>query len=367
MKKPRMIWTGTLLCLLLLTACQSAPDKPTNSDTGNTPDSSVLQFSNPVENNTDAGGDVTSISDANMELVRSVNGTAIEETITMADGKQIILNAQVDTENVESVKQYQYEVLPVTDELRKMLFTTFFGERASEAIYDQRNDVWELHNSESIGDYYLYEHTMAMAGESVPGEEIFTLQYRDVNLYPFEDNLLPSLTECGVSIPLEDVISLCGTITDAIAPQNSYVADTVLPYGNQGRRPYYKIFFRRTADGMPITGYLLSVCYAFVMSLIIFWLNLRISKVLSYLAAVLVHVAGYILTIGFLTGSYRKFSLLANSLLMYHNISGSETESAYLTLPQSFLIYAAVAVVLFLLILRAIHTYDYRITVGTKQ
>lgn len=120
-----MIWTGTLLCLLLLTACQSAPDKPTNSDTGNTPDSSVLQFSNPVENNTDAGGDVTSISDANMELVRSVNGTAIEETITMADGKQIILNAQVDTENVESVKQYQYEVLPVTDELRKMLFTTF--------------------------------------------------------------------------------------------------------------------------------------------------------------------------------------------------------------------------------------------------
>lgn len=255
MKKPRMIWTGTLLCLLLLTACQSAPDKPTNSDTGNNSDSSVSQSSNPVENNTDAGSDIASISDANMELVRGVNGIAIEETITTADGKQIILNAQVDTENVESVKQYQYEVLPVTDELRKTLFTTFFGERASEAIYDQRNDVWELHNSESIGDYYLYEHTMAMAGESIPGEEIFTLQYRDVNLYPFEDNLLPSLAECGVSIPLEDVISLCGTITDAIAPQNSYFADTVLPYGNQGRRPYYKIFFRRTADGMPITGY----------------------------------------------------------------------------------------------------------------
>lgn len=48
---------------------------------------------------------------------------------------------------------------------------------------------------------------------------------------------------------------MCGTITDAIAPQNSYTADTVLPYGNQGRRPYYKIFFRRTADGMPIIGY----------------------------------------------------------------------------------------------------------------
>ena len=103
------------------------------------------------------------------------------------------------------------------------------------------------------------------------------------------------------------------------------------------------------------------------MSLIIFWLNLRISKVLSYLAAILVHVAGYILTIGFLTDSYRKFSLLANSLLMYHNVSGSKAETAYLTLPQSFLIYVVVAVVLFFLILHAIRSYDFRITVGTKQ
>lgn len=116
-----------------------------------------------------------------------------------------------------------------------------------------------------------------------------------------------------------------------------------------------------------VLSYLLSVGYVFVMSLIIFWLNLRISKVLSYLAAILVHVAGYILTIGFLTDSYRKFSLLANSLLMYHNVSGSEAENAYLTLPQSFLVYAAVAVALFLLILHAIHSYDFRITVGTKQ
>lgn len=172
----------------------------------------------------------------------------MDERITTADGKQILLNARVNTENVENVQQYQYEVLPITDELRKTLFNLFFGERASKAVYDQRNDVWELHNSEAIGDYYLYEHTMAMAGESVPGEEIFTLQYRDVNLYPFDDNLLSTSEECGVSTPLEDVISLCSTITDAIAPQSNYTADTVLPYGNQGRHPYYKIFFRRTVD-----------------------------------------------------------------------------------------------------------------------
>lgn len=114
-------------------------------------------------------------------------------------------------------------------------------------------------------------------------------------------------------------------------------------------------------------SYLLSVCYTFVMSLIIFWLNLRISKVFSYLAAAMVHVVGYILTVGFMTAFYRRFSLLANSLLMYHNISGSEAESIYLTLPQSFLVYVAAAILLTILILDAIHIYDFRITVGTRQ
>ena len=255
MKKTKKFWTGALLCLLLLTACQPAPDKPTNSETSSTPDASVSQPSNTIENSADSGSDIDSILDSNMELVRSVNETTMDDRITTADGKQILLNARVNTENVENVQQYQYEVLPITDELRKTLFNLFFGERASKAVYDQRNDVWELHNSEAIGDYYLYEHTMARAGESVPGEEIFTLQYRDVNLYPFDDNLLSTSEECGVSTPLEDVISLCSTITDAIAPQSNYTADTVLPYGNQGRHPYYKIFFRRTVDGMPITGY----------------------------------------------------------------------------------------------------------------
>ena len=169
MKKTKKFWTGALLCLLLLTACQPAPDKPTNSETSSTPDASVSQPSNTIENSADSGSDIDSILDSNMELVRSVNETTMDGRITTADGKQILLNARVNTENVENVQQYQYEVLPITDELRKTLFNLFFGERASKAVYDQRNDVWELHNSEAIGDYYLYEHTMAMAGESVPG------------------------------------------------------------------------------------------------------------------------------------------------------------------------------------------------------
>lgn len=255
MKKIRITWMGALLCVLLLTACQPAPGEPTTPDTSTTPDAAVSQSANLTENDLNVGDDLVSVSEANMELVRNMNGATIEGKIATADGKQIFLDAQVNTENIEKIQQYQYKVLPITDELRQALFAAFFGERASEAVYDQRNDVWELHNSEAIGDYYLYEHAIAMAGESVPGEEIFKLEYRDVNLYPFEDNLLSSFAECDVSISLENAISLCNTIIDAIAPQDNYTVDTVLPYGNQGRRPYYKIFFRRTVDGMHVIGY----------------------------------------------------------------------------------------------------------------
>ncbi len=116
-----------------------------------------------------------------------------------------------------------------------------------------------------------------------------------------------------------------------------------------------------------LISYLLSVCYVFVMSLFIFWFNLLTSKVLSYLAAILVHVVGYMLSTGFVTDSYQRFSLFANSLLMYHNFTGSQAEALYPTLPQSLLIFTVIGAALFLLILHAIRNYDFRITVGTKQ
>lgn len=262
MKKHLII--GLSLCLVIgLTACKQPP---VTEDRIHTAGKQENTESVALENSTEAditAEDTKPETEAvtnnsyvkNLSMVHQADGLHISETIKAPNEKQIIIDAQVSTGNVTGLSQYSYILSPPDDTLRTSLFRAYLGNGADSAVYDERNDVWELHNSESIGDYYLYEHTMAMAGESVPGEEIFTLQYRDVNLYPFEDNLLPSLAECGVSIPLEDVISLCSTITDAIAPQNSYVADTVLPYGNQGRRPYYKIFFRRTADGMPITGY----------------------------------------------------------------------------------------------------------------
>lgn len=114
-----------------------------------------------------------------------------------------------------------------------------------------------------------------------------------------------------------------------------------------------------------LASYVLSVCYAFVMSLFLFWLNLRIAKVLSYLAAMMVHVLGYLISIGMLGNYFHRFSLLSNSLLMFHNISDSQSEIPFPTLGHSFAVYAVIAIILAFFILRAIRNYDFRITVGT--
>ena len=45
----------------------------------------------------------------------------------------------------------------------------------------------------------------------------------------------------------------------------------------------------------------LSVAYSFVMSLFIFWFNLKLPRVISYVFAIMIHVIGYLLTAVFLS------------------------------------------------------------------
>ena len=47
----------------------------------------------------------------------------------------------------------------------------------------------------------------------------------------------------------------CGLIVDSITNTGDYAADYVHAYGNNGRRPYLKVVFKRILDGMPVTAY----------------------------------------------------------------------------------------------------------------
>lgn len=260
----RMILTGMLVCCFgFLAACQSVPDAIQSDGTGleNPPaavsalPSQPVPQSQPSDDEPETASPTGTDASLNLEIAHQADGTVVEDTFLSSIGEQLILDAEVHTGQVQNIQQYQYEMQPPSESLRQALFTAYFGDQASEAVHDTLNNVWELRNSENGGDYYLYTTGASTAGPTVPGEERFSLTYRLVNLYPFEDNLLSSVDQCGVTMPLETVFSLCDEIAAGIAPGANYGADTVRPYGNQGRRPYYEIFYRQFADGMPITAF----------------------------------------------------------------------------------------------------------------
>jgi len=113
-------------------------------------------------------------------------------------------------------------------------------------------------------------------------------------------------------------------------------------------------------------GFLLNVGYGFLMSLFLFLFNLKFPRALGYLGTMMIHVAGYILTVLFLSKKAVRYSLFGNSLLMYHEI-GSFYEDQFMKLRGSFILYAVSSVIVVLFILKAVKRYDFRITVGTRQ
>lgn len=113
-------------------------------------------------------------------------------------------------------------------------------------------------------------------------------------------------------------------------------------------------------------SFTLSVCYAFVMSLLVFLLNLKLPYILAYFSAIMVHVINYRLTTAY-SRNYTRYSLLGNSLLMYHDIGGSYGNGLYLKPGQSFCVYGALTLLLCILLLLAIRSYDFKITVGDKS
>lgn len=115
-----------------------------------------------------------------------------------------------------------------------------------------------------------------------------------------------------------------------------------------------------------LIGFGLDVAYGFVMSLFLFLCNLKLSRNLGYAATMLLHAVFYMILSVFQSRYYARYSLLGNSMLMYHSVHGEYGE----LLPpfhQSFLIFGGVTVILVFLIFKSIRRYDFRITVGTKQ
>lgn len=246
-----------LLQIVALAACAEIPDSidrdgivvaGTNHDEDKVNDPAI-----PSEN-TSAPASKTPAEES-IAIISDSNGQHIKMDMDTPAGNKLCIDAVVEADGITQISKYNYVLVPISEELRESLFAARFGNRASEFEYDELNHVWTLSNSSSVADYYLYNTYNPMAGETVPGEESFSLEYRKVDLYPFEDNLLESVSSSAVTLPLDEVISLCNQLVGAITNQEDYTVDYVHAYGTNGRRPYYKLVYKRVLDGMPVTGY----------------------------------------------------------------------------------------------------------------
>lgn len=193
----------------------------------------------------------------NNAILTATDGRHIIQSISTADGYKIDINAVVNLSGIEKVDAYEYRFVEFTDERRVKLFDHFFGDLASTAEHDTYgfNDHWEIRFSDQIGDYFQFHVSYDFSSDSIPREEVFILSYHDVNLYPFEDNLLDSVDDVNIAISLDEAIVACDRFAGVISDEQKYTIGYIRPFGNSGRRQYYWIVYKQELDGMPVTTY----------------------------------------------------------------------------------------------------------------
>ncbi len=189
------------------------------------------------------------------EILAACAGTRVEQTIDVAGGTLLLISADVNVEGITGVSQYEYVLTDITEEKRADLFQSAFPETADQAEYDEMNDVWTLDIDPAIRNYFLYQISYSNGGTTIPGEQIIMFENRYYDLYPFEDNRLGSVSDSRVSASLDEAESVCRRVVDSITDSGDYALDFIHAYGNNGRRPYLKLVFKRMLDGMPVTAY----------------------------------------------------------------------------------------------------------------
>lgn len=110
--------------------------------------------------------------------------------------------------------------------------------------------------------------------------------------------------------------------------------------------------------------YFFSIAYGFIMSLLVFLLNLRFTRSIGYAATMIFHIISYAFAALFPSDAARKYSLLGNSLIMYHNIGGYYKDSTLPTVAGSFLGYMGIGILLVIGVIYSVKKSDLNITAG---
>lgn len=173
------------------------------------------------------------------------------------------------------------------------------------------------------------------------------------------------------------VISICGAL---YVLGNAYVENTwslpiqMLSIDTNGvQYTLYKAYFpyAHVLCLQPVFAFficfLLSTLYAVLMSLVIFFMNLILKKKISFFLGIMFHILNYIFAAILPSLSFKRISLLANSLLMYHNIGDYYIGKQFTTIPKSVGILVSIIALLLFLLNCAAKKYDFVTVTGEKQ
>lgn len=255
--KKQMIGIFFLIITMCLSACNYEADRYIIDVEDLKTESITARESYAVQEEDAIHEEPVPIEEVLAQNATSYNGQSLQYEYVLSDGKILRIDAAVCVSDIEEIHKYQYILNEPkeNDNFSDKLLHAVFGERALEMEYEEGYPILILRNSSNGGDYYMYSVYTPMSGATVWGEQGYMLEYRKVNLYPFEDNLLDSVSESRAKMTAEGAVELCSETLDAVQDGQQYMMDYVMAYGNQGRTPFYWLVYKRVLDEMVVNAY----------------------------------------------------------------------------------------------------------------
>ena len=251
-----------MLSLCLLTACtQAETDTETihNSTdaTGNDLNDGSTEHNGTSETDF-AGGTVQDVLDASAGMV-------ITETIDMADGKSISIDAEINVDGISRVSCYKYMPQPVTDEFREVLLQSMHPAETWDVMeatmFDAEDKAWEFVNPR--GEQWAYW----VRDSAIPPEQVFFHSRVDVEFDASENNFQAAVLGFHDELyPIDSLMfeaighrqfDVAGTferlVNETLTATGNYSCSYLHIYGKESGQFFAKAVLKQVIDGMPVT------------------------------------------------------------------------------------------------------------------
>lgn len=168
----------------------------------------------------------------------------------------IRMHAQVLIPDILELNAYTYKTKRCDVNVRSDVLGAVFEQGSNLFYEDIKNpEYFEYKYGDRAGDYYLFHTIYPSAGPTINGEMAFMLYNAAPNLYPFEDNIVPEGNAFNVIIREFDPFDLVEQVIRKIDYYNGWELQYYVPYGTQGRNPFFRMVYKMKQDNLYVNAY----------------------------------------------------------------------------------------------------------------